>query len=871
MPYPVFAVSPTLSLTFGHLLKQLRKRAGITQAELGTLVGLSLAHISHLEKNQRLPDIKAVMEKFIVALDLQDDPRTAIHLIELAAATRGEKPPTSITLTRETRQIITEEIDHYQLRLPIQPTQLIGRDTEINILVKRLLNHPGRLLTLVGPPGVGKTRLGLAVATQLQLLFADGVHFVPLAALTEPELVAPSLLTVLGVPESPHNSKPPKLRLIEFLRRQHVLLLLDNFEQILAASALLADLLAECPQVYLLVTSRERLHLRAEQRYRVPPLTLASAVKLFVQCAQTSEPTFMATDAIIPILETICTRLDCLPLAIELVAARSDLFAPQTMLARLQNQRLDLLNDGYQDLPVHQQTLRNAIHRSYKLLTEREQLLFRTLGVFAGDFDLAAIMHFGFTEAEVQVLVYKNLVRSEGQAVDKSRFSLLETLREYALEQLAQAHEVETAQRIHALYFFELVRKFDIMIEEADIDSVLQIERTIEREVNNLRVALHWVIAHEPIRELPFLNYLFSVLHSGYYLNEGYRWIEAALPRSKAELTLDYARFLHTVAFMRLRQGNLDEAQTYTEEGLTLYRKLADLSGQVLLLNLLAEILKNHSDYPGVRVVVEESVAIARIVGKPALLAVTLYGFWETLIERDDQATARTILHEIVSLWHSLDHPLCRALTADVLAKDAFLRGELSRARAQGEEALQLYQSVNATWHGAWTLLRLGQIAWRQGDKVQARVLFEKCLTWARTLPIQTFLRDSLLLSGLTAQEQNEQLRARALLTECLTLAQENNFLQYKGNQAFIAYLLSGLAGLLRSPEQAAQLLSLVSRLLDRAYGLLYFVVHHAHYKRILTTVRAQLDEVAFSVAWEAGQIMTVDEAISYTLVALKT
>ncbi len=226
---------------------------------------------------------------------------------------------------------------------------------------------------------MGKTRLGLAVAAQLQAIFADGVYFVPLAALTDPELVAPAILTALGIPEGRQNTKPPQLRLIEFLRRKALLLLLDNFEQILSVGHLLADLLAECPHLCILVTSRERLHLRAEQRFRVQPLELTYAVELFVQRAQASEPAFELTAETMPPLETICTKLDCLPLAIELIAAQIDLFAPQTLLTRLEQRPFEMLNDGATDLPARHRTLRNAIQSSYHLLDAQERKLFRML------------------------------------------------------------------------------------------------------------------------------------------------------------------------------------------------------------------------------------------------------------------------------------------------------------------------------------------------------------------------------------------------------------------------------------------------------------------------------------------------------------
>jgi predicted ATPase len=273
--------------------------------------------------------------------------------------------------------------------LPAPPTELIGREAVVHQLGNRLLGHIGRLLTLVGPPGIGKTTLALAVAARLQLHYRDGAVFVPLAAISDPVLMVSTIAAAVGCREG--SARPPQVRLIEFLRRKTMLLVLDNLEQIPDAAPLIAELVAECPGLCILATSRERLHLRAEQRFKVPPLDLASAVDLFIRRAQAVDAAFVLTSANQPTLEAICQRLDCLPLAIELGAAQVDLLSLSHLLAQLQAHRLDLLVDGAHDLPPQHRTLRLAIERSYGLLPEAERRLFRRLGVFVGGFDWAAI------------------------------------------------------------------------------------------------------------------------------------------------------------------------------------------------------------------------------------------------------------------------------------------------------------------------------------------------------------------------------------------------------------------------------------------------------------------------------------------------
>jgi predicted ATPase/transcriptional regulator with XRE-family HTH domain len=379
--------------TFGDLLRRLRKRAGMTQGDLAGATGYSSSLIGALEHNRRLPDVEAVVQRYLPALGLQDEPLLAAQLVELAALARGERPPSTLAFGGDRPPVTGQEGDEEALRIPVPPTGILGRDSEIRDLVDRFLARRGRLLTLVGPPGVGKTRLAQAVGLELQRFYRDGACFVPLAPVSDPALVASSLLSALRVYEGP--AKSPQTRLIEHLRRKELLLVLDNFEQLISGDAsaveLVAELLAECPGLCLLITSRERLHLRSEQRYQVEPLALPAAVELFVERCSAVDAEFDLTAANRVIVDAICEQLDRLPLALELCAAQIDLLSPEQLLARLQDRRFALLVDGAQDLPPRQRTLHNAIAHSYGLLDEDEARLLRSLAVFAGGCDLEAI------------------------------------------------------------------------------------------------------------------------------------------------------------------------------------------------------------------------------------------------------------------------------------------------------------------------------------------------------------------------------------------------------------------------------------------------------------------------------------------------
>jgi transcriptional regulator with XRE-family HTH domain len=318
--------------TFGDLLKQLRKRAGMTQSDLAAATGYSRTLIGALEQNARLPDVQVIRQIYLPALGLQDEPHLARQLVELAALARGERPVAYLTFAPQPRAEGATAVSEERVPLPNPPTELIGREQEISHLCRRLSGHQGRLLTLIGPPGIGKTRLSLAVAAQLQPHYRDGVLFVPLAAISDAATMVSAILAAGGSKSA--GSQSPQNHLIGLLRRKSLLLVLDNFEQLLVpaladdAVRLVAELLAECPGLVVLTTSRERLHLRSEQCYKVPPLALTAALEPFVKRAQAVNNEFRLTTDNRPAVEAICERLDRLPLAIELCAAQIELFSP---------------------------------------------------------------------------------------------------------------------------------------------------------------------------------------------------------------------------------------------------------------------------------------------------------------------------------------------------------------------------------------------------------------------------------------------------------------------------------------------------------------------------------------------------------------
>src|SRR6266699_3734280 len=392
--------------------------------------------------------------------------------------------------------------------LPVQPTPFIGREQEVEECLQLLRRQEVRLLTLTGPGGIGKTRLALQVAAELSDLFPDGLYFVNLAPLRDPALVVPTIAQALDLQELAEH---PLLDLVKaFLREKHLLLLLDNFEQVASAALQVAELLATCPRLKVLVTSRMGLHVQAEQEFAIPPLCVPDprqlpevvalaqydALALFIQRAQATRPAFQLSHANARAVAEICLRLDGLPLAIELAAARIKLLPPQALLARL-TPRLTLLSSGARDVPTRQQTLRNTIAWSYNLLDVQEQRLFRRLAVFVGGCRLEAVeaVCAEGDDAALQVLegvtslIDKSLLKQTELEAEEPRLLMLETIREYGLEALEAHGEAAVTRRGHAAYYLALAEKAEP--ELGGPQQAVWLDR-LEQEQENLRAALQW-------------------------------------------------------------------------------------------------------------------------------------------------------------------------------------------------------------------------------------------------------------------------------------------------------------------------------------------------------------------------------------------
>lgn len=814
------------SETFGIVLRQLRRRIGLTQAELGERVGLSGAHISRLEKDQRLPDVDHVAEQVVRALELDHEPRLAAQLIELAAVARGQRPPDPVGDTRTAELVQTAA----PVRVMPQPAHaLIGREREVTQIVDRLADHGGRLLTLLGPPGVGKTRLAQAVAARLLTRFGDGVCLVSLAGVTQPSQLPTAILATIQEGRASPINIPSRQRLIDVLRRRELLLVLDNFEHIVSGAGLVAELLAECPRLRVLVTSRVPLRLRSEQRVRVEPLALVDAKALFRQRAQeaTGDPDYQPDDGMVA---AICRRLDCLPLAIELVAARSDLLGVGEILARSETTPLDLVAGAGPDLPARQRTLRHSIRHSYELLAPAEQRLFRMLGVFVGSFGLEAAAAYGVEETALQRLVHVSLVQGRFDQRGRRRFWLLETLREFALEQLEAHGELPDAQRWHAQYCLELAETAEGHRWEAQAADWIA---ELSEHHDTLHAALDWAAGHGHVELAVRLAVaLVWYWESRSATHEVMRWTGRLLDLACDAWAIDQARF-----------GTGDDDQ---------------LARRLLWLTLVLKVCPGFEPADYQRAARLRPVYASADLAWPSLGHIqfmVVIGWFEMKRGRyaEMEACARAALDllERRATPDDREHQSLRGEALDVLATHAFATGQFERCVALGREAESLFVTLGWPMMAGFASLQLGRAALYSGDTDTAWVALRKTLARFKGINDIPAVIITLYEIGTLAARVDQIERAHGLFTEALTLASQHALAFY------YPLLLRGLAEVSvrwGQPERAAQLLGAMDHLIE-AHSLHVLDVRQADMTRTRAAIMASLDPEGFGAAYAEGYV----------------
>jgi predicted ATPase/DNA-binding winged helix-turn-helix (wHTH) protein len=728
--------------------------------------------------------------------------------------------------TAQDGRVAVEKLSSRRFDVPEPRTSLVGREKDVTEAVRMLLDPDIKLLSFTGTGGTGKTRLALAVAKHVAEHFSGGVQFVALASITNPDLVGAAIVKALNL-QPVANRTIPQVISDQMEAGGPFLLLLDNFEQVLPAAQLVSEILAHCPFIKAVVTTRASLQIYGEQEFPVAPLVGDAAVLLFQQRATAVRPNFTITFENETAIHAICGRLDSLPLAIELAAARTKILSPRAILERLQS-RLDLLTKGASDLPERQRTLRRTIDWSYDLLNVAEQRLFWRFSVFAGGATLEATEAVCNTGQDLEVGVFegldslldKNLLQRVDSPDAELRFSMLETIREYALERLASSGEEPQTRRSHAAYCLVIAEEGNPELDSKERTEWLA---RCDVEIDNCRNALDWLAQNNQIEwALRLSMALFRFWDMRDMFVEGRARLETLLRLVQSGYLKERGRICTFLGALATSQGDYEAADAFLRQSLTLYRELNDQWGIAASWNALAVNTRDRGDFEEAEHYFEQSLE-----------------YWRRLSDR--LSTARC-LHN--------------------LANAAKMRGDYERAEAALAEAASIFEQVGDTSGAAWSINQSGDIALEDGRIEAAQNLYRNALAAFRDTGDRWGCARSLTDLGWIYSMQGEFAAAHAAYREALEIFAE------LGHRRGIARVLEGASCLAAASGDAFRALTLAAAA-EHLRSQIGAPLHQAERAKLdegLTAAREILNSSAGKGAWQRGLEMPLQAAILLAL-----
>ncbi|HSL42842.1 MAG TPA: tetratricopeptide repeat protein [Anaerolineales bacterium] len=864
---------PIAEVSFGEWLKRRRRGMGLTQQQLAARINYSTIALKKIEAEERRPSPE-IVERLAEFFDIPTHEREKFQRF---ARGDGQSAPASESEDTPWRDLSIFS----RTNLPFQLSSFIGRSKELAKIAGLIASN--RLATLVGPGGVGKTRLSLKIGEKVLGDYSQGVWFVELAPIADPSLLPHSIAIAIGLQDEPQ--RPVIDRLSDYLRGKKLLIILDNCEHILDACAQIADiLLKKCPHLKILATSREALGIVGEAVYQVPSLQLPDrqqllekfreyeSVRLFEERARLVRTDFSLTPENVFSIAKICTRLDGIPLAIELAAARVNMFSIEQMAAQLQ-ENYEILTGGSRTAPPRHQTLRAAIDWSYGLLSPEERLFFSRISVFAGGFtlDAAEKIAVGGSVSRAQVihllgqLINKSLVtvRVRAEGLDSvTRYGLLETIREYAREKLDEFGETERVGQCHCDFFIAFAEQAAPRLKGAQ--QIKWLDR-LEAEYDNLRTAWQWTHEIQDLETtLRLVEALFWFWNRRGYLSEGHVWLKRALAAAPALTRSARARLLYEAAYLDRAQGDFDGARKLVEQSIALWRTLdfEDKQGLPLALALLANLLRDGGDPRSARSLAEESVMLSREQGNAWNLALSLISLGMVLRDQEDYDLAQSSIEESVRIWRELGDLWGLAHALHYLALVAYRRGDYEVAYSLTEEVISIRRQFGDKHQIAYAIHNLGKFMLAQGNIDRARPFFDQSLVLFREVGDKSGFVLSLQYRGVFALLQGNDVQAQSFLEEGLKLAHETG---PKWISSSYLLWLADVAADRGQLERAIRLCSAAKTHLDTVSSFLD-AFEQAHYERIINLARFSLSENAFARVRAEGRAMTLEQAVAYAM-----